>query len=85
MDIDTSDQELHLITQERLTHPITAWGDILGRYVGHPYTMLAAFVDNVADDTQPLIGVRDGWENTLFLDAVHEAVATGRKVTIAWR
>jgi predicted dehydrogenase len=82
IDIDTSDQELHLITQERLTHPVTAWGNILGRYVGHPYTMLAAFIDNIVDNTEPLVGPMDGWENTLFLDAVHRSLASGQTITI---
>jgi predicted dehydrogenase len=82
IDIDTSDQELHIISQERLTHPVTAWGDILGRYVGHPYTMLAAFIDNVVDDTQPLVGPLDGWENTVFVAAVHESLEKGQRVTI---
>jgi predicted dehydrogenase len=82
IDIDTSDQELHLISQERLTHPVTAWGDILGRYVGHPYTMLAAFIDNVADGTQPLVGPLDGWENTVFVAAVHESLEKGQRITI---
>jgi predicted dehydrogenase len=82
IDIDTSDQEIHLISQERLTHPVTAWGDILGRYVGHPYTMLAAFLDNIIEDTEPLVGAINGWENTAFLEAVHRSVVTGQKVTI---
>jgi predicted dehydrogenase len=83
IDIDTSDQELHVITQERLTHPVTAWGNILGRYVGHPYAMLAAFIDNIVQDTEPLVGPQDGLENTVFLEAVHRSVEHGEKVTIA--
>ena len=82
IDIDTSDQEVHLITQERLTHPVTAWGDIIGRYLGHPYSMLEAFIENIVEDTEPQVGPLDGWENTLFLAAVHESVETGREVKI---
>ena len=83
IDIDTSDQELHFIDQNRLAHPVTGWGHILGRYVGHPYAMLADFVDNIADDTPPLVGPLDGWENTLFLEAVHHSVETCEKVLIS--
>jgi predicted dehydrogenase len=82
IDIDTSDQELHFVNQEKLSHPVTGWGNILGRYVGHPYTMLAAFIDNIVDDTPPLVGPLDGWENTLFLEAVHRAVETRERVLI---
>lgn len=82
IDIDTSDQEVHLITQERLTHPVTAWGTIMGRYVGHPYAMLDAFVESIVKDTAPQIGPRDGWENTVFLAAVAESLETGQKVEI---
>jgi predicted dehydrogenase len=82
IDIDTSDQELHLITQERLAHPVTAWGEIAGRYVGHPYAMLDAFIHNIVEDTVPLIGPMDGWENTAFLAAVEESIETGRKIRI---
>ncbi len=82
VDINTSDQEVHLITQERLTHPVTAWGEIMGRYRGHPYSMLEAFIDNILADTTPQVGPRDGWENTLFLVAVHESLETGQEVRI---
>ena len=82
IDIDTSDQEVHLITQQRLTHPVTAWGEIAGRYEGHPYAMLDAFILNIVEDTVPLIGPMDGWENTAFLAAVHESVETGRKIAV---
>jgi predicted dehydrogenase len=82
IDIDTSDQEVHLITQERLTHPVTAWGEIMGRYLGHPYSMLDAFIENIVEDTTPQIGPLDGWENTLFLTAVHESLETGQEVKI---
>ena len=82
IDIDTSDQEIHYITPRRLSHPVTAWGDILGRYVGHPYTMLEAFIYNIVEDTEPLVGPLDGLENTLFLEAVHQSVKSGQKVSI---
>lgn len=82
IDIDTSDQEVHLISQERLTHPVTAWGQIMGRYRGHPYAMLEAFIENIVEDTVPQIGPRDGWENTVFLAAVAESLETGQKVKI---
>ena len=84
VDIDTSDQELHLITQERLNHPVTAWGKVQGRYVGHPYAMLADFIDNVVEDTEPLVGPLAGWENTVFLEAVHQSLREGRTVKIHW-
>lgn len=82
IDIDTSDQQVHLITQDRLSHPVTAWGDIQGRLVGHPYEMLDAFVRNIVDDTEPLVGPMAGWRNTMFLAAVHEAVESGKRVPV---
>jgi predicted dehydrogenase len=82
IDIDTSDQQVHLITQERLTHPVTATGEIMGRYMGHPYSMLDDFVENIAQNTTPEVGPLDGWENTRFLAAVHESVETGKTVKI---
>lgn len=84
IDIDTSDQEIHMITQEKLSHPITDWGDILGYYVGHPYTMLQSFIDNIIQDTQPMVGPEDGWYTTKFLDAVHRSVHSGKKVALQW-
>lgn len=82
IDVDTSDQQLHLITRDRLTHPVTAWGIIQGRHVGHPYSMLADFIDNIVQNTEPLVGPRAGWENTVFLDAVHHSVVTGERVAL---
>jgi predicted dehydrogenase len=84
IDIDTSDQEIHLITQERLQHPITDWGNILGQWVGHPYTMLTSFIKSIVNDTEPLIGHKDGWNNTKFLDAVHRSVKSGKKIHLRW-
>ena len=84
IDVDTSDQEVHMATRERLTHPITAWDDILGSFVGHPYTMLQSFIDSVLNDKKPLVDHMDGWQTTKFLDAVHQSVATGKKISIQW-
>jgi predicted dehydrogenase len=83
IDIDTSDQEMHLVTAEKLVHPITAWGDILGYHVGHPYTMLHAFIDDIREGREPSPSHRDGYANTLFLLAVHESVLTGRKIELS--
>lgn len=83
VDIDTSDQEMHLITREKTSHPITAWGDILGQHVGHPYTMLRAFLDNIIEGTVPIASHKDGYANTKFLVAVHESVSTGRKIALS--
>jgi predicted dehydrogenase len=84
VDIDTSDQELHVITPERVNHPVTGWGKIQGHYVGHPYAMLADFIDNIVDDTEPLVGPKAGWENTVFLAAVHQSASEGRAIKIQW-
>ena len=83
VDIDTSDQEMHLITREKISHPITAWGDILGYHVGHPYTMLRAFLNNIMEGTEPHPSHIDGYVNTRFLVAVHESVSTGRKIALS--
>jgi predicted dehydrogenase len=80
IDVDTSDQEIHFMTQERLTHPITGWGNVLGRWVGHPYTMLSSFIQSIVDDTDPPVGHMDGWNNTRFLDAVHRSAASMKKI-----
>ncbi|MEW5815651.1 MAG: hypothetical protein AB1798_09690 [Spirochaetota bacterium] len=84
IDIDTSDQEIHMITENRLTHPVTDWLDILGYFVGHPYTMLQSFIDNIINNTEPLAGHMDGWYTTKFLDAVHQSVSRGKKIAIQW-
>lgn len=83
IDIDTSDQEMHLISSEKISHPITAWGDILGYHVGHPYTMLRAFLDNIIEGTEPHASHKDGYANTKFLVAVHESISTGRKIALS--
>jgi hypothetical protein len=44
--------------------------------------MLEAFIENIVEDTTPQVGPLDGWENTLFLAAVHESLKTGREVKI---
>jgi predicted dehydrogenase len=84
IDIDTSDQEIHLISQDRLLHPVTDWGNILGQWVGHPYTMLTSFIESIVNNTEPLISHRDGWSNTKFLDAVHRSVESGSKIKLQW-
>jgi predicted dehydrogenase len=84
IDINTSDQEIHLITQERLNHPITDWGNILGRHVGHPYTMLSAFIDNIIENTEPEVTLKDALENIIFLESVHKSLETGKKINIKW-
>ena len=84
IDIDTSDQEIHLVTQERMSHPITAWGDILGQQVGHPYSMLRSMIESVETGAEPMVSHRDGYDNTKFIVAVHESLETGRKVALDW-
>ena len=84
IDIDTSDQEIHFVSQNNFTHPITDMGDVLGQYVGHPYSMLRAFIENILRGSEPLVGVMDGWYNTRFLCAVHESVNSGKKIKLDW-
>ena len=82
IDIDTSDQEVHLISHENLQHPITAWGEVLGYHVGHPYTMLRAFLDAVREGREPPITHQEGVRNTRFLSAVHESLSTGKTIQL---
>ncbi len=84
IDIDTSDQEVHHITQDRISHPITDWGNILGQWVGHPYSMLSSFLDSIINDTDPLVGHMDGWNNTKFLDAVHRSAESRKTISLQW-
>ena len=84
VDVDTSDQELHVMTPERLNYPVTAWGKVQGRCVGHPYAMLADFIDNLVEGTEPAVGPLAGRENTVFLEAVHQSLREGRRVRISW-
>jgi len=84
IDINTSDQQLHHITHEKYTHPITDWANVLGNYVGHPYTMLNSFVMNIVDDTPCLIDEKVGLDNTIFLETVHNSLKTGNKLEVPW-
>lgn len=82
IDIDMSDQGMHFVTHDRYEHPHTASGLVRGRYVGSLFNMLRDFIDDVREDRLPSVTVRDGFENTRFVVAVHQSLETGSPVSL---
>ncbi len=84
IDIDVSDQQLHHVTNERYLHPVTDWGKILGKYQGHPYSMLDSFICNIKFDTDCEVDAKAGLDNVIFLDAVNRSLESKKSVEIDW-
>ncbi len=82
IDIDMSDQSMHLMGEGSYEHVINANGKVLGRFVGCTYGMLRAFIDCVQRGEEPLATVQDGLSNTRFLVAVHESLETGQPADV---
>ncbi len=82
IDINTSDQQLHYFDQNRYEHTFNAWGKVLGRPYGHCYDMLRTFVDCIQRDLPVPIPAETGLKNTIFMEAVHKSVETGKPVSI---
>ncbi len=82
IDIDMSDQGIHLADANRLLHPHAASGLIRGRYVGSLFNMLRDFLRDLREGREPSVTARDGLENTRFLVTVHQSLETGRPVDI---
>jgi predicted dehydrogenase len=80
IDLDMTDQGMHVVTHETYEHPHTVSGCMLGRYVGSLFHMLRDFLEAVREKRPPMVEARDGYENTRFLVAVHQSLSTGRPV-----
>lgn len=82
IDIDMSDQGMHLFTQERYEHPSLAVREVLGHRVGAIYNMIDDFVRALRTGQAPMVTLEDGIKNTRFLLAVHESLETGNAVDL---
>jgi predicted dehydrogenase len=82
MTVDTHDQGIHLVTEEKLTHPVSLFLQRYGTYVGHSQAMFDSFIDSVVMDEKPLVNEEDGLRATAAIAAVHESLRTGTSVAI---
>lgn len=83
IDIDLSDQSMHVVTHSRYEHPSNAVATILGRRIGHQHELLNAFIRCVRGEDNVMCTVRDGLENVRFIEAVHRSLESGRPVEVA--
>ena len=76
LEVDLRDQNIHKMTN-RYSHPPTLGRDIYGKPVGFAAEMLNSFIDNVKDDTEPLVDLEDALAGVRIVDTIHRAVASG--------
>ena len=76
LEVDLRDQNIHKMTS-RYSHPPTLGRDIYGKPVGFAAEMLNSFIDNVKDDTEPLVDLEDALNGVNIVDTIHRAVASG--------
>ncbi len=82
MTVDTHDQGIHLVTEQRLTHPVTLFLERYGTYTGHLQAMFDSFVVSVAKGENPLVDEEDGLRATVAIAAVHKSLQTCAPVSI---
>lgn len=80
--VDTHDQGVHLVTDQRLSHPVSLFLERDGRLVGHMQGMFDGFVDAILNATEPVADEQDGLRATLAIAAVHESLKSGSVIPV---
>ncbi len=81
MHVDAQDQMLHQST-DRFSYPGTLVLDVHGKARGFPLDMLDSFIDSVKNCTPPLATVREGYEVTRVIEAVHRSIESGQPLLL---
>ena len=56
--------------------------EVHGFPTGACYFAVTSFIDNILNDTQPLVTLDEAVKNTKAIAAVHESLATGRIIEL---
>jgi predicted dehydrogenase len=81
LEVDLRDQNIHKMT-DRYSHPPTLGRDIYGKPLGFAAEMLNSFIDNIREQTDPMVDLDDALEGVKIVDAIHRAAETGEIVTL---
>jgi predicted dehydrogenase len=79
--IDFRDQMIHKMT-DRYTHPGTVARAIHQKPFGHSREMLDAFIDNIRQDTEPLVKLEEAAYVTEIVEAVHRAAKEKKEIKL---
>lgn len=75
--IDCRDQMIHKIT-DIYSHPPILGSDIYGKPVGFTAEMLNSFIDNIREDTKPLVNIDEGLYVVKIIDTIHRSIISGK-------
>ena len=75
--IDCRDQMIHKIT-DIYSHPPILGSDIYGKPVGFTAEMLNSFIDNIREDTKPLVDIDEGLYVVKIIDTIHRSIISGK-------
>lgn len=81
VDVDLRDQNIHKMTGT-YSHPSTIGRDIYGKPLGFAAEMLNSFIDNVREDTDPMVDLDIALEGVKIVDAIHRAAESGEILEI---
>jgi len=56
---------------------------VFDRWVGAFPSCINSFIDDLAEDREPVVTAYDGWRSTAVLDAIHRSADTGETVAIS--
>ncbi len=77
IDVDCRDQMIHKMT-DKYSHPGTLGREIYGKPVGFAAEMLNTFIDNIRQDTEPLVDIDQALYGVNVIDTIHRSIISGR-------
>jgi predicted dehydrogenase len=75
--VDCRDQMIHKMTNV-YSHPGTLGREIYGKPVGFAAEMLNSFIDNVRQDTEPLVDIEQALYGVNVIDTIHKSIISGK-------
>jgi len=70
------------VSGERYNVEVTLTSQVHGKIFGAPCYMLNSFIDNIRENTEPMVDLEDGVTNTKVICAVHESAETGEIIKL---
>lgn len=81
--VDSCDQGLKLVTNEKVLYPDTRhWYYVGDEVMGDLAEEIRGFVSSIKNNTKPLVSVKDGYNSLLIVDAIERSIREGKEVEI---
>jgi len=56
---------------------------VFDKWVGAFPSCINSFIDDIAEDREPIVSAYDGWRSTAVLDAIHRSADSGETITVS--